>query len=248
MDNDDRPIGKIWTRRNFLALIGVTGGLAVAGGTAYSKLIEQKLSLAETSLPPCVARPEQTEGPYFVDQMLNRSDIRTDTKSGKVSQGTPFELEFRVSAVQKKSCQPLAKAMVDIWHCDAAGVYSDVSDRSFDTTGQNFLRGYQLTDSKGVAKFTTIFPGWYWGRAVHIHYKIRHQKNGANYEFTSQLYFDEKVCNEVYVQTPYAEKGNRFVKNERDGIFRGGGEQMILNLEKSGAGYKAIFEIGVETA
>ncbi len=248
MNDDDEQIGKLWTRRNFLALVGVTGGLTIAGGTAYSNLIEQKLNISETILPPCIARPEQTEGPYFVDEMLNRTDIRKDTKSGKLSAGTPFELEFRVSAVQNNSCKPLEKAIVDIWHCDALGVYSGVVDRSFDTTGDNFLRGYQLTDAKGIAKFTTVFPGWYFGRAVHIHYKIRHQKNNKNYDFTSQLYFDEKTCNKVFADAPYAEKGSRFVKNERDGIYRLGGSEMILNLEKSGDGYKAIFEIGVETA
>lgn len=248
MDNDDKTIGKLLSRRNFLALIGVSGGLAIAGKTAYSNYTTQNWSVPEANLPPCIARPEQTEGPYFVDEMLNRSDIRTDTKSGKISAGTPFELEFRVSAVQNNSCKPLEKAMVDIWHTDANGIYSDVVDRNFDTTGQNFLRGYQMTDSKGIAKFITIFPGWYWGRTVHIHYKIRHQKNGANYEFTSQLYFDEKDCNEVYNKAPYAQKGNGFIRNEKDGIYRGGGSEMILNLEKSGDGYKAIFEIGVETA
>ena len=106
MDNDDRNTGKLWSRRDFLALIGVSGGVVLAGGNAYSNLTAQKWSAAEISLPPCIARPEQTEGPYFVDEMLNRSDIRTDTKSGKLSAGTPLELEFRVSAVQKNACQP----------------------------------------------------------------------------------------------------------------------------------------------
>ncbi len=246
MDNDDKLIGKLLSRRNFLALCGVTGGVALIGGTAYSRIVEQKWSVSESTLPPCIARPEQTEGPYFVDEMLNRSDIRLDTISKKLSAGTPLELEFRVSAVQNNSCKPLANAMVDIWHCDAAGVYSDVKDWQFDTTGQNFLRGYQLTDSQGIATFTTVFPGWYPGRAVHVHFKIRNEKNKSNYEFTSQLYFDEKDCNELYAQAPYSKKGSGYIKNERDGIYRGGGSQTKLKLEKTGKGYKAIFEIGVQ--
>ena len=62
---------------------------------------------------------------------------------------------------------------MDIWHCNALGAYSDVSDPGFDTSGQQFLRGYQATDANGVATFSTIYPGWYSGRTVHIHFKIR---------------------------------------------------------------------------
>lgn len=248
MDNDDKQVGKLWSRRKFIALCGATGGVALIGSTAYSKFSEPIWSIPETTLPPCVARPEQTEGPYFVDEKLNRSDIRLDTISKKLSKGTPLEVEFRVSRIENNSCKPLANAMVDIWHCDAQGVYSDVKDWQFDTTGQNFLRGYQLTDSKGIAKFTTVFPGWYRGRAVHIHFKIRNEQNKSNYEFTSQLYFDEKTCDSIYAQNPYSERGLGYLKNERDGIYRGGGSQTKLNLEKTEKGYKAVFEIGVQTA
>ena len=119
-------------------------------------------------MPDCVVRPELTEGPYFVDEKINRSDIRTDTTTNAVSAGVPLVLTFLVSQIGSSACTPLQGAQVDIWHCDALGVYSDVSGNS-----GNFLRGYQVTDANGQAQFTTIYPGWYRGRAVHIHFKIR---------------------------------------------------------------------------
>src|SRR5690606_14847228 len=117
----------------------------------------------------------------------NRSDIRADPSDGAMVQGAQLDLTFNVSQIDSNGCNALASAQVDIWHCDAAGVYSDAVDRSFNTVGKTFLRGYQMTDANGVAKFLTIYPGWYPGRAVHIHFKIRIN----NYEFTSQLFFDD---------------------------------------------------------
>ncbi len=157
-------------------------------------------------MPACVARPALTEGPYFVDEKLNRSDIRSDPSDGSVRQGALLALTFRVSQLTN-ACAPLGGASVDVWHCDAAGVYSDVSDPGFSTVGKKFLRGYQVTDSSGVAKFTTIYPGWYQGRAVHIHFKIRsHTGSGSAYEFTSQLFFDDNITDQVYTQAPYSAK------------------------------------------
>ena len=130
--------------------------------------------------------------------------------------------------------------MVDIWHTDAQGVYSDVRDRQFDTTGQNFLRGHQITGKNGVAKFTTIYPGWYPGRAVHIHFKIRTDKH----EFTSQLFFDENLTDKVFSQEQYAKTGSR-TRNERDGIFRQSNNQLNLSLTETEKGHKAVFEIGI---
>ncbi len=133
-------------------------------------------------------------GPYYVDTGLQRSDIREERE------GIPLELTFNVSRIDAgdiSTCGPLAGAVVDIWHCDALGEYSGVQDNAagdFDTTEATFLRGYQLTDDNGVARFTTIYPGWYQGRAVHIHFTIRDSaESQQGYEFTSQLYFDDTL-------------------------------------------------------
>jgi protocatechuate 3,4-dioxygenase beta subunit len=190
----------------------------------------------------CVVRPQQTEGPYFVDERLNRSDIRSDPGSGAVRPGIPLRLGFRVSRLSGGACSALASAMVDVWHCDALGVYSDASDMGFNTRGQRFLRGFQPTDAAGLAQFTTIYPGWYSGRAVHIHFKIR--IGGA--QFTSQLYFDESLTDQVHAQPPYSGKGRRNTLNTQDGIFQGGGSQLLLAAAPEGSGYGASFDIALQ--
>jgi protocatechuate 3,4-dioxygenase beta subunit len=196
------------------------------------------------AIPACTVKPQQTEGPYFVDEKLNRSDIRSDSASGSVKAGVPLQLKLRVIQVSDQNCTPLSGAIVDIWHCDATGVYSDVVDRRFNTQGRNFLRGYQTTDSNGAVKFLTIYPGWYQGRTVHIHFKIRH----SNQEFTSQLYFDDVMTNQVQARSPYASKGQRTTRNNQDGIFQDGGNQLLLSLTETNQGYAATFEVGLQMA
>ncbi len=172
----------------------------------------------------CVVRPQQTEGPYFVDERLNRSDIRSDPASGAVKPGAPLQVVFRVSQLSGGACTPLSGAQVDVWHCDALGAYSDVRDPGGNTLGQKFLRGFQVTDVSAVVRFTTIYPGWYEGRAVHIHFKIRTDAGaGRGREFTSQLYFDDALTDRVHAQAPYASRGQQRMRNDRDGIFQRGG-------------------------
>jgi protocatechuate 3,4-dioxygenase beta subunit len=137
----------------------------------------------------------------------------------------------------------LEGAQVDIWHCDAAGVYSGVQG----SAGTNFLRGYQLTDAGGKATFTSVYPGWYPGRAVHIHFKIRTTgSDGAAYEFTSQLFMDEAVTNKVYARAPYAGKGLPNTPNSRDNIYQSGGDQLLLAPTEANGAYSATFNIALD--
>ncbi len=193
----------------------------------------------------CEERPEQTEGPYFVDELLNRSDIRTDPTDGSVSEGIKLSLAFAVGQVQGETCTPLADAQVDIWHCDAAGLYSD--EASEGTEGRKFLRGYQLTDADGMARFITIFPGWYSGRTIHIHFKIRLFKGDETvYDFTSQLNFDGALCDTVMLLPPYDTRGLQDTTNEEDGIFSSDGDSLMLDLAEDGeGGYTGTFNIGL---
>lgn len=198
---------------------------------------------------PCVVRPQQTEGPYFVDERLNRSDLRLDPSDGSVTRGVPLRLVFRVARIAGSSCTPLRGALVDVWQCDALGVYSDIRDIHgwFDTRGKKFLRGYQATDASGIAQFMTIYPGWYPGRTVHIHFKVRaDSESGRGDEFTSQLYFEDSVTDQVHAQPPYATKGRRTLRNDGDFIFQGGGNQLILRLTQEGQGYVGTFDLGLE--
>jgi protocatechuate 3,4-dioxygenase beta subunit len=137
--------------------------------------------------------------------------------------------------------------MVDVWHCDAAGVYSDVADPGGSTVGRKFLRGYQTTGADGLVGFTTIYPGAYPGRAVHIHFKVRTGGGGGRaHEFTSQLFFDDALTDQVHARAPYAGPGARRMRNGRDGIYREAGAQLTLAVAPSGAGYAGAFDLALE--
>lgn len=285
MDNDDRQIGRILSRREVLALLGAAGATVLVGcapGTSSSaqptaaaattaegataapsvnaeaasaeaiandpsaqaaqsaEVATAEVANATVAAPACVVRPEVTEGPYYVDVDLVRSDIRTDSTSGTAQTGAPLVLTFNVSQVSDSSCAPLEGATVEIWHCNAEGAYSGVSDPGFDTTDQNWLRGAQLTDANGIATFTTIYPGWYSGRCVHIHFKVSPSENAV---FTSQLFFDEAFTDQVFTQEPYAAKGQRDTLNSTDSIYQ---DLLLLNATASGDGYAATFDIGID--
>lgn len=248
MHDDDRPIGRVLTRREVLASLGAAGvALTLPRGATAPVVLPNG-----TWLPACLVRPAQTEGPYFVDEKLLRVDVRSDPSNGKVSAGPLLDLSFNVSALTAAGCAPLAGAIVDIWQCDAQGVYSDVKDidGQFNTVGQKFLRGHQVTGANGLARFTTIYPGWYPGRAVHLHFKVRTQAAGGRpaTEFTSQLYFDERITDEVHAQPPYAAKGRRNMLNEKDSFYAKGGAQLMLQLKKQVRSYVGAFELAVKTA
>lgn len=255
MQNDDQLRGYMLTRREALAMLGVTGVALLTGCRGSNARVpadtaagSSMSTIAAAGSSVCVVRPELTEGPYFVDEMLNRSDIRGDPSDRSVKPGVPLQLTFNVSTLAAAACTPLANALVDIWHCDHLGVYSDVRDPGFNTVGKKFLRGYQLTDAGGVASFTTVYPGWYQGRAVHIHFKIRSAPSATpGFEFTSQLFFDDALADRVHARQPYAAKGQRTILNSRDGIFRRGGSQLLLSLtETNGGGYAGTFDVALQ--
>ena len=230
-------------------LAGRRRALLLMGAAVLATQAKARPSLRKDNMPACVLTPQQTEGPYFVDERLKRSDIRSDPADGSVKPGAPLALTLRVAAIEGARCAPLQGAVVDIWHCDATGVYSDVADPGFDTTGKKFLRGYQVTDADGVVRFLTIYPGWYPGRAVHIHFKVRAKDaSGRERELTSQLYFDDALTARVHANQPYVRKGRQAQKNETDGIFRRGGRQLMLAVAEEAAGYAAKFDIGLKMA
>jgi len=240
-------------RALLLGTLGLWFGVLVAACTGRNPSALSSPSAAATAssssvaTPACVVTPAETEGPYFVDERLNRSDITTDPSNGSARSGVALALTFNVARVGTGGCTALSGAQVDVWHCDASGVYSDVAAQS--SVGRRFLRGYQVTDAGGVAKFTTIFPGWYSGRAVHIHFKIRtFSGTSKTYEFTSQLFFDDATTDLVYKNAPYSARPSRDTRNQTDMVYTtngNSGAMLLAALTPSGAGYAAAFAIGL---
>jgi protocatechuate 3,4-dioxygenase beta subunit len=271
----------IFLQLSFTVLILLGVGLAPIGSTAQSiPGISSPFGPSSTGFPPppispelsaaqksastnktCAltpsreyeGTPQQIEGPYFVDNMPNRSDIRSDPSDGSVQEGIPLHLVVHVYSVNKNgTCSPLKGAKVDIWHANSQGVYSDIADQ--DTIGKKFLRGYQLTDNNGTVKFTTIYPGWYQGRAIHVHDKVS-TFNGSEktLDWTSQLYFDNPVNEWVHKQPPYSKHGSPDMTNEQDGIYTGpstdslvqsnAGKHLMVNITKEGQSYVGMFNI-----
>ena len=134
--------------------------------------------------------PAKTEGPYFVDEKLNRADIRIDPTDSSVQAGVPLQLTIRAFD-SDRGCAPVQGATSTSGTANAQGSYSDVAQNG--TAGKKYLRGFQMTDATGAVRFTTIYPGWYQGRTIHIHFKVRlFDGSSATYEFTSQIFFDER--------------------------------------------------------
>jgi protocatechuate 3,4-dioxygenase beta subunit len=191
------------------------------------------------ALPPapqmCILSPQQTEGPFYENGQMTRKDITEDRK------GAHFKLRVRLVDVSA-SCKPMTGIAFEIWHCDAEGGYSGPKAGSMAT----FLRGVQMTDETGVAEFDTIYPGWYSGRAVHIHFKAHVTSSSI---VTSQLYFDEDVTRQIYSSVdPYKARGTTFQSNASDGIAAMGYKDLMPVVKPAGDGYVGDIVIGVNMA
>jgi protocatechuate 3,4-dioxygenase beta subunit len=149
----------------------------------------------------------------------------------------PFDLA--VTVVDADSCEPIEGAAVDVWHCDAEGVYSGVQGDS-----GTFLRGVQMTGADGVATFRTIFPGWYTGRAVHVHLKVA---LGTTDVHTGQLFFDDATLAAAYESEPYAGRGEPDTSNETDGIYGQSGATTVVAVTP-GETYGGSVTLGVQRA
>ncbi len=242
MNENTNLTGHRVTRAGSLAKLGgvVVTALAAAGvkaasseGAAGAATSSGGLAGVASGAVSCVLAPEQTEGPYYLEGDKVRRNI-TEGKPG-------VSLALRLTVVDVSTCRPIRGAAVDIWHCDAGGVYSGTSVQ--DTEDLTFLRGIQKTDAKGVATFRTIYPGWYPGRTVHIHVRV---SLGGNIVHTGQLYFPETLTDRVYKRSPYNRRPDRETRNRVDGVFRNGGSRSLLKLTKAGAGYAGTITMGVQ--
>ena len=218
------------TRRQ--SLLRFAGLAAAAGAGSAWELAGSGSAAVEQGLVQCVLTPELTEGPYYVAGEAVRHDI-TEGKPG-----AQMLLSLRV--LNATTCKVVKNAAVDIWHCDALGVYSGAVAGN---GGTNFLRGVQRTNANGIATFKTIYPGFYRGRAVHIHVKVHVRGNVVH---TGQLFFPAAITNSVYANAPYSRHGTApDTPNPQDAIFRNGGAKGMLALKKTSAGYTASITTGV---
>ena len=240
------------TRRAALGLLGALGLGSIAaactrrltGATSTTTTPPSPGASGGTSgtaAPSCVLTPEATEGPYYLPLNLVRSDI-TEGKPG-----VPLRLDLQV--VDATSCRPMTGAVVDIWHADATGVYSGVvplgPNSTAPATSGTFLRGVQNTDSDGIATFRTIYPGWYPGRAVHIHVKVHVDDQAVH---TGQLFFDDTLTAGVYrANAPYDSRPTGYTTDAADGIYQqAGGSQAILSMKRQDGGYLGTITMGVK--
>ena len=229
MDEDTR----ISRRASLAKLGGLVAGAAAVGGWKLAEDSSAGPAGVASGAVTCVLAPEQTEGPYYLDDHKVRRNI-TEGRPG-------VPLTLRLTVLDVSTCKPIKGAAVEIWHCDGGGVYSGVSVQN--TEDKRFLRGIQRTDAKGVAVFQTIYPGWYSGRTVHIHVMVH---VGGNVVHTGQLYFADILTDTVYKRSPYKRRPSRTTRNAADSTYRNGGKRSTLKLAKSGSAYVGSITMGVQ--
>jgi protocatechuate 3,4-dioxygenase beta subunit len=234
---------RLLRRREALTLAGL--GLTGALGARVSGV----LGTQDAEAASCVLSPEVTEGPYWIDNKLTRRDITEDRP------GLPLELVLTVQ--NAKTCSPIKGADVEIWHCDAGGVYSGYESGSAGAPGgqhaaptdsDRYLRGHQKADANGRARFLTIYPGWYRGRTPHIHLKVH---VGGSVVHTGQVFFDEKTTAAVYRHSPYKSHGQPDTSHAADMIYaQAGRSRATLKLTRRSngrKGYRGSITLGVAT-
>lgn len=250
------PIG----RRTVLIATGATAATLAVGAAATPEAPTTGTADTGDTAPVaaaavCTLTKEMTEGPYYLDGQLVRADIREDK--------TGFPLVLTLTVVDDDTCAPLAGALVEIWHCDALGEYSGfVGNNGHDEPDNGtFLRGAVLSNSSGVARITTVYPGWYRGRCIHIHLKVHTDVTltsdgsftGGQELHTGQLFFDETVTTRVGALSPYSANTVPRTTLAQDSIYdEGGAASGLLTLTALGssptAGYTGSLTVGVESS
>jgi len=210
-------------RREMLALsAGAMASVALYGCGADEDDPAGSVANEGRSVPDCVLTPEQEEGPFYIDLGQVRRDIVEDRP------GVPLALA--VTVVDANTCEPIRDAAVDIWHCDALGIYS--GEPTEGSGGETFLRGIQLTDKGGLAEFVTVYPGQYPGRTTHIHLKVH---TGGRVSHTGQLFTTDRQDAEVFALPPYNRNPAAITPRNADFIFREqGGASAALALTPTG--------------
>ncbi len=225
--------------------LGLTALATVAWRTRPAIAMASRPNAGALRTAGCVLTPEQTEGPYYIAGEKVRRNI--------VEHRPGIPLTLRLTLVDATTCAPLKGAAVDIWHCDAGGIYSGFESASAGgapgsnagpTDHDTFLRGIQRTDARGYCEFQTIYPGWYRGRTTHIHVKVH---VGGNVVHTGQLYLPDSLTDRVYRTGVYRARAvQRDTRNSTDSIYQNGGPQSMLTMKRlHRAGYSGAITLGV---
>lgn len=227
----------------------IAGLAGLAGGLSLSRLQAQENAPSAIGAGSCKLITQDVTGPFHIDHYPDRSNIIGGQK------GVPLTLNFQVIDVM--TCQPLPGANVIIWHANSEGYYSGVENLLLNADGtaqtekldlreENFHRGLQTSDDQGRVQFVTSFPGWYFPRTTHLHLKVYPPDFGE--EATTQLYFRNEICDEVYATEDYRHRGpnpTRRSPGDESPIFSFNASDLWLNIEKTGEGYRANHELGV---
>jgi protocatechuate 3,4-dioxygenase beta subunit len=228
---------KRFNRREAIGVMGTAAGAALAYGCSSSTSPSTTSTATTTTTTgttnaACAVTPQETAGPFPSLVDLVRSDIRENRS------GTVLTLTVKVVNVNA-GCAAVSGASVEIWQCDAAGNYSEYGTQ----TAQTYLRGIQTTNSNGEVTFTTIYPGWYQGRATHIHIEVT--IGGVSRKVT-QIAFPESVNNTVYATGVYASRGANPMSNASDGIFADSlSSELVTPTGTPAAGYAASCQVGI---
>jgi protocatechuate 3,4-dioxygenase beta subunit len=224
-------------RAAMMRLAGAAGAAAAAwacGGetpTGPSTTVASAGTTASTN-SQCAVSPSETAGPFPSVVSIVRSDIRENRT------GVPLNLAIKVVNVNN-GCAPVSGANVEIWHCDVAGNYSEYGSQ----TTQTYLRGVQTTDASGQVNFTTIYPGWYQGRATHIHIEVKVNSRSVK---VTQIAFPESINNTVYASSVYSSRGSNPTSNLSDDIFRDSlASELVTPAGDPSAGYSASCQVGI---
>jgi len=236
-------MNRTYNRREALGLLSAaSAAFAAACGSSPTSPTTTTTSSSTTSgtttSSSCAVSPEETAGPYpdHTGMFGNSAFYRQDITEGK--SGLPLTLALSVVNV-RNACAPVANAVVEVWQCDATGNYSEYGN----SIGQTFLRGLQTTDSNGLVTFRTIYPGWYMGRATHVHVEVF--VNGATVK-TTQIAFPETVSSAVYRTGVYAAHGQNSTSNSGDMVFADGVDHELASLSgDTSSGYTATLQIGI---
>ncbi|WP_299840463.1 intradiol ring-cleavage dioxygenase [uncultured Paracoccus sp.] len=225
-------------RRELLRLLAASAPAVAGIGLWPSTLLAQAEGAGLIAANVCHLTPELTEGPFYMDPHLVRSDIREDRG------GVPMTMRMQVVTAD---CRPIKGARVDLWHCDAQGNYSGFANQgSRSTRGETFLRGTQISGDGGEVAFQTIFPGWYRGRTTHIHFKVILGRDEA---LTGQIFFPDSLSQYVFENAAqYGRSVEQDTTNADDWIAIEAGEGAYASVSDRSDGYDASLVVAVDYA